>query len=85
MKDELINSLYEDAIHICHTKCTNTWKNSWMWNVQQREIVFHYLIGSDDNYFGYEDINDLSIEISYDNSHSKYRIDIKTRYKVHNF
>ena len=79
---------YDELILECPNHITNTWRNSWMWeknNTQTNKIKYHYLIEYDDIGFSYQNINDTDIDISCDDFNGKYRIDIKTRYGVHNF
>ena len=81
-----IIQLKDDLINICETHRCDNWRNSWMWDVTNSYIQYHYLIYVEDNHgLHYSDIEDVKIDLNYDKYHKKYRIDIQTRYKIHNF
>lgn len=61
----------------------NGWAQSWMY--VNEEMYYYFLISKDDDTrFSYEDVGNFEVEISEQHS-GNYRIDIKDRYKVHNF
>jgi len=84
MKNKTIK-LGEDLVFICELHRCNEWKNSWMWNKRQNELKYYHLITFDLCEFYYRNINDTSIEVKFEKSYNKFRIDVKTRYKGHNF
>lgn len=83
-KIDLLNQIFEEVDQVCETKKTHKWSNSWPW----KNVVltyYHLIYQETDGTFHYKNINDLEIEIEYENFYKKYRIDIKTRYHKHNF
>lgn len=86
---EKVHKLYNDVITICQNHRCDEWKNSWMWDSSQDNLLYYYLIYfdaySDSCKFEYQDIDDVYISIKYDNWNKKYRIDLKDRYGLHNF
>lgn len=83
--NQKIYKLYEDIVGICIKNRCDIWKNSWMYNKQNKIEYYHLIWLESDGTLHYRDINDISIEIEYDKLSKRYRIDLRARYNVHNF
>jgi len=50
-----------------------------------KDIIYYHLITIDDYELEYDDIDGVEINLRFGESYYKYRIDIKTNFKQHNF
>jgi hypothetical protein len=80
-----IIQLKDDLDNIClYNKC-DKYSEYWMWGGNNMTIGYYYLIYVDNNnILHYNDIEDVKIELSYDNNNNKYRIDIRSKFNLHN-
>ena len=79
-----INNLKDELVSICVSHRLDKWLNCWMWENNIHKY-YHLIYAEDGHGLHYNDMDGIDIEIGYISNLNKYRIDIKTRYKVHNF
>lgn len=80
---DFIDKLYTDINQILLERKRGNWENSWMWKADKLE--YYFLLYRSNSCIQYSDIDDLDIEIQKETNKFQYRVDIKSRYKTHNF
>lgn len=84
--NDKIIQLKEDLVGICISHRCDQWRNSWMFDSTNSYLKYYHLIYFEDNHgLHYDDIEDLQIGLQYNNYYKKYRLDIETRYRIHNY
>lgn len=84
----MIEKLNTEIHQIVQERKLTSWENSWMWKQVENgrdQLEYYFLVVSGHNGFSYRDLDGVDIEVKIDSSLGKYRIDIKERYKTHNF